>query len=117
MTSEQPLVTKRIPHRAGSLAVELVLQRPQNRRAGGNRLIEGRIDIGHVQVNGNTRSPKRVRSRDAVLRIFIGQHDRRRTDFDLSMPNAPIRLGQAELLVCIKRAGIEIDGRGGTVNP
>lgn len=67
---------------------------------------QGLVYIGDVQVNRKARATERPWSADAVLRIFIRQHDDRRPDLDFSVADSPAWLRQAELLFRVERARI-----------
>lgn len=51
MTAEQPFVAEWVTHGAGAFPIELIFERSNNRGASVNRLLEGLVHIGYVQMN------------------------------------------------------------------
>src|ERR1700730_18763589 len=67
MTAEQPFVAERITHLAGALAVELILQGPNDHGTGAHGLLERRIHISDVQMNRKCSCAQRARTTEGVL--------------------------------------------------
>jgi hypothetical protein len=102
-------VAERIGEAGGAVAVELILHRFLELRAGGDRLLGERVDVGDVQVDGHRGPTERLRAAEAHLRELIGQHDRRIADFELGVPDPPVRLHQAHEFLAAERALVKVE--------
>jgi hypothetical protein len=65
--TDHPLMSKRIAHRAGSLAIEMILGRTHQARAGADGLLDRGIRVVHVNVDDERAPGVYLRSVDIVL--------------------------------------------------
>src|SRR5436190_4950970 len=104
-----PDVAERILERAGAIAVELVLHRPDDLRAGGARARNSGVDVLHVHVDRHRRSAARLRAEEIHRGEFIREHDARTADPDLGVADRPARAGHAHDLLRAERLLVELD--------
>src|SRR5580658_8105932 len=80
--------------------------------AGADRLLEGRVDIFHVQENAGGRATQSVRRTATAAGHFIRQHDDRVADFEFGMPDLSRRPLHANFLLCSESSLVEVNCAG-----
>ena len=107
---DHPHMTERIFDLAGAIAIELVLDRPLERRAGRNRARDDRIGVGDAQAHRHRRAAERLRANDAHFGKLVRQHHAGVAEFELGVADA-IAHRQAVALLGAECRIIEIDRR------
>lgn len=79
-----------------AVAEELVLDRPLQRRAGGDRPGGQRVDVGDVHGDRHRRAAERRRADVADLGELVGEHEARRADRQLRVADAAVGLVEAQ---------------------
>src|SRR5215472_16825246 len=110
MCRDVPDMAARIDDRAEPVAVELVLDRPLQGRAGSDGFFRHNIDIREIEVQPDRRAADRRRGERAHLGMLVGEHDEAVADFELGMADPAAgsvefhaELGAEHLLVEINR--------------
>src|SRR5438270_13559813 len=88
-----PQMAKRILNEAGTVSVELVLNRLQDFRALSRRALNHAIDVGKVNIEAYRAGADGGRAGIALPHawIFVGQHDVRVADLQLGMTDLAVR--------------------------
>src|SRR5262245_35487266 len=84
---EVPDMAEWVLHRARAVAVELVLDRPDQLGACGHGALRHSVDILHVEVDMDRRAAARLGTHELHLRIFVREHHARAADPNLGVAN------------------------------
>ncbi len=105
-------MAERIDNRAEPVTVELVLDRPLQRRTGGNGFLRHRIDILEIEVQPDRRAADRRRRERAHFGVLVGQHDEAVADLELGMADPAARRVELHAQCGAEHLLVELDRRG-----
>src|SRR6185503_5414889 len=108
----EPHVPERILDGPRAIAVELILERPDDLRARLDRAREHGVGVVDVEVQLDGRAADRRGAERAEIRVLVGDHEYRAADVDLGVADLSARLGEAHRLAGAERLPVELDRPG-----